>query len=151
MCSQNECCVKADSEKVRQRETDRAAGHIQLPTHHHPCYYHHHFIITRLDRWARIQFGRVHFGVFSTSRFVSLALSSDWTSVGAGTDLLWCKKRHVTHGGLQLTFFGAKNTTWPTGVPNWPFRCLDIDINMLLFQTNFLPPPHCNCHDYHCH
>ena len=22
-------CVKADSEKVRQRETDRAAGHIQ--------------------------------------------------------------------------------------------------------------------------
>ena len=46
LCSQNECCVKADSEKVRQRETDRAAGHIHLGTHHHyPRYYHHHFIM----------------------------------------------------------------------------------------------------------
>ena len=32
----------------------------------------------RLDRWARIQSGRVNFGVFSTSRFVPSALSSDF-------------------------------------------------------------------------
>ena len=31
----------------------------------------------RLDRRARVQFGRVHFGVFSTSRSVPPALSSD--------------------------------------------------------------------------
>ena len=33
----------------------------------------------RLDRRASIQFGRGHFGVFSTSRFVPLALCSNWT------------------------------------------------------------------------
>ena len=33
----------------------------------------------RLDCQAGIQFGRVHFGVFSTSRFMPLALSSDLT------------------------------------------------------------------------
>ena len=32
----------------------------------------------RLDRWARIQSGQVNFGVFSTSRFVPSALSSDF-------------------------------------------------------------------------
>ena len=32
----------------------------------------------RLDRRVRIQFRQVHFGVFSTSRFVPPALSSDW-------------------------------------------------------------------------
>ena len=35
--------------------------------------------IFRLDRRASIQFGRVHFGVFSMFRFMSPALSSDWT------------------------------------------------------------------------
>ena len=34
----------------------------------------------RLHCLAKIQFGRVHFGVFSTSRFLPPALSSDWTS-----------------------------------------------------------------------
>ena len=34
---------------------------------------------TRLDRRARIQLERAHFGVFSTSRFVPPTLSSDWT------------------------------------------------------------------------
>ena len=33
----------------------------------------------RWDRGARIHFKRVHFGVFSASRFAPLALSSDWT------------------------------------------------------------------------
>ena len=37
-------CVKADSEKVRQRETDRVAGHIHLSTRHHHRYYHHHLL-----------------------------------------------------------------------------------------------------------
>ena len=32
----------------------------------------------RLDHRARLQFGRAHFGVFSTSRFVPSALSSDF-------------------------------------------------------------------------
>ena len=27
--------------------------------------------------------------------------------------------------GYQLTAFGLKNVRWFTGVPNWPFRCLD--------------------------
>ena len=99
----------------------------------------------RAGSWGKDKVRRVNFGVFPTSHF----LPRDQRR--APTDLLWCKKRYVTHGGLQLTFFGAKNTTWPTGVPNWPFRCLDIDINMLLFQTKYLPPPHCNCHYYHCH
>ena len=31
------------------------------------------------DRGARIYFKGAHFGVFSTSRFVPSALSSDWT------------------------------------------------------------------------
>ena len=30
------------------------------------------------DPWARIQLARVHFGVFSMSRFTPLALSGDW-------------------------------------------------------------------------
>ena len=43
-----------------------------------------------LDRFHRvgIQLGQVHFGVFSTSRFVPPALNSDWrgvkTDLGAG-------------------------------------------------------------------
>ena len=32
----------------------------------------------RLDHRARLQFGRVHFGVFTPSRFVPLAVSLDW-------------------------------------------------------------------------
>ena len=38
-------------------------------------------ILGRLDCWERIKLGRVHFGVFSTSRFVPLALSSDYSFV----------------------------------------------------------------------
>ena len=34
---------------------------------------------SRLDRQARIQFRRIHFGVFSMSSFVPPALSSNWT------------------------------------------------------------------------
>ena len=45
------------------------------------------------DRWARIQFSQVHFGA-KTSR----------NQQGGPTDLLWSKKRDVTHGGVQLTF-----------------------------------------------
>ena len=42
-----------------------------------------------LDRFHRvgIQLGRVHFGVFSTSRFVPPALSSDWNVTDAGSQL----------------------------------------------------------------
>ena len=36
------------------------------------------------------------------------------------TDLLWSKKRHVTHGGVQLTSFGPKNVTSLTRGPNRP-------------------------------
>ena len=42
------------------------------------------------------------------------------------TNLLWSKKRDVTHGGVQLTSFGPKNVTLLTGGSNWPFRCLDV-------------------------
>ena len=59
------------------------------------------------DRWARIQFSQVHFGA-KTSR----------NQQGDPTDLLWCKKRYVTHGGVQLTSFGAKNVTLLTGGSN---------------------------------
>ena len=31
----------------------------------------------RLDRPARVQFGQIHFGVFSETRFAPLSLSSD--------------------------------------------------------------------------
>ena len=65
----------------------------------------------RLDRRTRIQLGRVHFGVFSTSRFGPPALSSDWTwpalssvichSRGVRTDWKWWF--FVTDGGSQLT------------------------------------------------
>ena len=57
-CSENECCVKADSEKVRQRETDRVAGHIHLGTHHH-----HHSIIMLLNivcSWTYEHLGTHH-------------------------------------------------------------------------------------------
>ena len=47
--------------------------------------------IARLDRRARIQLGRVHFGVFSTSCF-----PLQW---GAQTDLLEEVKIFGTHGG----------------------------------------------------
>ena len=56
----------------------------------------------RLDRRVRIQLGRVHFWVFSMSRFVPLALSSDWrrvtTDLGAGIS------KNVTDAGSQLSF-----------------------------------------------
>ena len=76
----------------------------------------------RLDRRARIQLGRVHFGVFSTSRFVPPALSSHWTWPdtfrywrGVTTDL-W------DGGGGR----GRNNgKTSLTRGHNWPFRCLD--------------------------
>ena len=35
--------------------------------------------IVGCDNCDRIEFRRIHFGVFSTSRLVPLALSSDWT------------------------------------------------------------------------
>ena len=35
----------------------------------------------KLDRLDRIQFGGVNFGVFSTSGFVPLALSSEWVTL----------------------------------------------------------------------
>ena len=67
----------------------------------------------RLDRRVRIQLGRIHFVVFSTSRFVPLALSSDWTwpalssvichSGGIPTDWKWWF--FVTDSGSQLTFY----------------------------------------------
>ena len=41
--------------------------------------------------------------------------------------LLLSKKRFVTDRGIQLTSFGPKNVTLPTGGSNWPFRCLDYD------------------------
>ena len=67
----------------------------------------------RLDRSARIQFGRVHFGVFSTSCFVPPARSSGWiwpalSSVVRHPSYVLRHPSSVTHGG-----------------PNWPFRCLD--------------------------
>ena len=71
----------------------------------------------RLNRWARIQFGRVHSGMFSTSRLMPLALSSaqqigtdplchplsvNWLEVmifchwwGIPTDWKWWFHRHV--------------------------------------------------------
>ena len=45
--------------------------------------------------------GRVHFGVFSTSRFVPLALSSDWR--GVTTDLGAGISKNVTNAGSQLS------------------------------------------------
>ena len=61
--------------------------------HHHHHYHHHHHrhdnhhyvlcratgVKPRLDCRARKQFRRIHFGVFSMSRFVPPALSSNWT------------------------------------------------------------------------
>ena len=66
----------------------------------------------RLNRRARIQLGRVHFGVFSTSRFVPPALSSDYrrvtTDLGTRisknvTDLGAGISKKVTDAGSQLT------------------------------------------------
>ena len=56
----------------------------------------------RLDRWARIQSGRVNFGVFSTSRFVPSALSSDFfTTMYFSPTLL----RFFTYFSLTFSFF----------------------------------------------
>ena len=56
--------------------------------------------IARLDRRARIQFGQVHFGVFSTSRFAPLALSSDWILILSASALNIDHHRHRLHCGL---------------------------------------------------
>ena len=54
-----------------------------------------------LDRWARIQFGWVHFWVLSDLNDKNMLRHRQ----GTPTDLLW-----------------SKNVTWPTGGPNWPLR-----------------------------
>ena len=56
----------------------------------------------RLDRRVRIQLGRVHFGVFSTSRFVPPALSSDWHTFSYF--LCTSSWRHCTFSWLPCTF-----------------------------------------------
>ena len=48
------------------------------------------------------------FLVFLTSHFAPAALSSDLTNLGP---LMTMKIQSVTHGGVQLTSFGAKNVT----------------------------------------
>ena len=57
---------------------------------------------------------------------------------GGPTDLLWCKKLDVTHRGVQLTSFGAKNVTSLTGGSKWPFRCLDFYHIFKYFMTSAL-------------
>ena len=77
-------------------------------------YGHHHYHLAkaalratrpnRRDRGAKIRFKRVHYGVFSTSRFAPLALSSDWTfSQLVPTDPL----------GVVMIFY----VLWPHGGP----------------------------------
>ena len=48
------------------------------------------------------------------------------------TNLLWSKKRDITHGGVQLTSFGPKTWLLLTGGSNWPFRCLDYLVFLIL-------------------
>ena len=51
------------------------------------------------------------------------------------------QKRYVTDSGIQLTSFGAKKVTLPTGGSNWPCRCLEVKIaTWRLFAT---PPYFC--------
>ena len=57
-----------------------------------------------LDRWARIQFRRVHLWVFSTSRFVPLDYGYSNSNSNALINLLVIQNTHVTNAGPQLTF-----------------------------------------------
>ena len=59
------------------------------------------------DRRARIQFGQVHFGVFSMSCFV---VGPKWPS--------W-------HSLRKCSFFVNRHFSSLTGGSNWRFRCLD--------------------------
>ena len=59
----------------------------------------------RRDRGAKIHFKGVHFGVFSTSRFAPLALTSDWTfSKVVPTDPLGVVMLFAVSQGSQPTF-----------------------------------------------
>ena len=58
----------------------------------------------KLHCLAKIQFGQVYFGVFSTSRFLPPALSSDWTSPALSSV-------------IQLT--GSVDVSSLTGGSNW--------------------------------
>ena len=98
----------------------------------------------RLDRQARIQFGQVHFGVFSTSRVVPLALSSDWLEVlifrhwrggGVPTDLK-CRF-FVTHGGFQLTW--SVEFLSLIGGFNWLEVCFVLSFYFVLTTLYFSP------------
>ena len=93
----------------------------------------------RLVCWAMIQVGQVQFGVFSTSYFALLALSSDWTwpalslssvicHLSSGFKMtvciiiFWWQTDLVTDGGFQLT--GSDNFLWhrllySRGGSNW--------------------------------
>ena len=52
----------------------------------------------RLDHRARIHFGQVHFGVLTTSCFVPLALSSDWTWPALSSLIRYGKNWMMTKG-----------------------------------------------------
>ena len=80
----------------------------------------------KLDRRARIQFGRVNFGVFSTSRFVPPALSSEWVTLDffvilfiISDSLTWsflCDRQTDILSQTESHFSSLM------GGPNWPWK-----------------------------
>ena len=47
------------------------------------------------------------------------------TNRGIQLTSLVIQKQYLTNRGIQLTPWWSKNTMWPTGGSNWPFRWLD--------------------------
>ena len=122
----------------------------------------------KLDGRARIQFGGVNFGVFSTSRIVPLALSSEWVTFffcyfvhnfwlsdviafcDRQTDIFHHRQRVIfRHWWGVLTDLGIDHLSWKTdrhflslaGGPNWPFQCLDCSpllINLVCLPNNVI-------------
>ena len=74
--------------------------------------------------WARIQFGRVYFGVFSTS----LTGGPNWLPL--------VQKRNVTNRGAPTDLFWSKNLTSLRGAPN---DLLDVWYNTNLAFLSQMP------------
>ena len=107
--------------------------HYQPLLHHHHQSHYNHLVLSRptgsgprRDRRARIQFGRVNFGVFSMSRFMPSALSSDFL-----TFPLLCCTFHLLFAYFFVLFTYFSHT--------FPILCLTF---FLLFHHFFrtFPP-----------
>ena len=111
--------------------------------------------IARLDRRARIQFGRVHFGVFSTSCFPLQCSNGGPKQTFLRKWRFLVPNWHSWHSFKRCSFSFTATFRYWWGVPSsqltsliqlekcsffryWPFRCLDCVIILTLENNLFV-------------